>query len=274
MSFKCGTVKTNFHTHTTFADGKHSAREMILSAIEMGGEAIGFSEHGYTPMDHSWCMMPSTTEEYIKEIRALIPEYADRIKVYCGIEADYYTEFERSKFDYVIGSVHYVEKDGFYIPMDKSAKDTLDGIENYYGGDPVALARDYFSLVADVVRKTDADIIGHFDVIYKFNEKEPFFDENSKELIGIATDAIDALIPYGKPFEINTGAISRGYKTRPYPSSRLIDYIGARGGSVIMSSDSHNRETIYYALDEAYELLATRNFPKANILFYPSLKLV
>ena len=269
MSFKCKTVKTNFHTHTTFADGKNTAEEMILSAIAMGGEAVGFSEHGYTAIDHSWCMMPDVTKEYIKEIRSLSQKYSDKIKVFCGIEADYYTVFDRSEFDYVIGSVHYVEKDGFYIPMDKSAKDTRNGADKYYGGDNTALAKDYFALVSDIVRKTNADIIGHFDVIYKFNEKDPYFDESGHTLSRLATDAIDALLPYKKPFEINTGAISRGYKTLPYPSLQLIDYIGAKGGSVIMSSDSHNKDTVYFALDDAYELLVSRGFSKEKILFYP-----
>lgn len=251
MSFKCKTVKTNFHMHTTFADGKNNAEEMILAAIENGGEAVGFSEHGYTPIDHSWCMMPDTTEEYVKEIRSLIPKYADKIKVYCGIEADYYTVFDRSKFDYVIGSVHYVEKEGFYIPMDKSIKDTKDGVNKYYGGDGTALVKDYFSLVADVVRKTDADIIGHLDVIYKFNEKDPYFDETGKELTKIATDAIDALLPYGKPFEINTGAISRGYRTEAYPNDYFLNLIREMGGSLTYSSDAHDARYVFLGFDEA-----------------------
>jgi len=269
MTFKCKTVKTNFHTHTTFADGKHTAEEMILSAIEMGGEAIGFSEHGYTPIDHSWCMLPDATEAYISEINSLKEKYKGKIKIYCGIEADYYTEYDRSKFDYAIGSVHYVEKEGFYIPMDKSAKDTDECTEKFYGGDYLALAKDYFALVGDVLRKTGADIVGHLDVIYKFNEKNPRFDETDKSFLKAATDAIDSLLPYGKPFEINTGAISRGYRTLPYPSVGLIDYIGAKGGRVILSSDSHNANTIYFALDEVYELLMERKFPRDNILFYP-----
>lgn len=269
MTLKCKTVKTNFHMHTTFADGKNTAEEMILAAIEGGGEAVGFSEHGYTPIDHSWCMLPTATEDYIKEINLLKEKYKDKIKVYCGIEADYYTVYEKSKFDFSIGSVHYVEKDGFYIPVDKSAKDTDECTEKLYGGDYLAYVKDYFLLVGDVLRKTGADIVGHLDVIYKFNEKNPRFDETGKEFIRAATDAIDSLLPYGKPFEINTGAMSRSYKTRPYPSAPLIDYIAAKGGKVILSSDSHSSATVYFALDEAYEMLTDRGFPKENILFYP-----
>ena len=269
MTFKCKTVKTNFHMHTTFADGKNTVEEMILAAIDNGGEAVGFSEHGYTPIDHSWCMMPEVTDRYIENVNLYKEKYKDKIKVYCGIEADYYTVYDKTKFDYSIGSVHYVEKDGFYIPVDKSARDTDECTQRLYGGDYLALAKDYFLLVGDVLEKTGADIVGHLDVLYKFNEKDPRFDEEGKDFIKAATDAIDNLIPYGKPFEINTGAISRSYKTKPYPSAGLIDYIGAMGGKVIMSSDSHNADTVYFGLDDAYEMLVERKFPKENILFYP-----
>ena len=59
-------IKTNFHTHTTFCDGKNTAEEVVLSAIEKGFSAIGFSGHGYTPFDLRYCMQDM--EGYIKEI--------------------------------------------------------------------------------------------------------------------------------------------------------------------------------------------------------------
>ncbi len=262
-------IKTNFHTHTTFADGKSSAEEMVLSAIGHGCEAIGFSEHGYTPIDISWCMQPDTTEDYIREINSLKEKYKGKIKIYCGIEADYYTEYDKSKFDYSIGSVHYVKVGDVYFPTDLSAAATDEYTERLYGGDYLAYARDYYALVADVLRKTDADIIGHFDVLCKFNEIAPRIDERSSEYVKLATDAIDALIPCNKPFEINTGAISRSYRTTPYPASHFVDYIGACGGKIIMSSDSHNADNVVAGLDEAYEHIIARGFPKENVLFYP-----
>lgn len=269
MLDRCRVVKTNFHTHTSFADGKNTAEEMLLSAIERSGEAIGFSEHGYTPMDTSWCMSIDGTEDYISEIKRLKEKYASQIKVYCGIEADFFTEYDRSRFDYAIGSVHYVLKDGVYIPVDKSADDTDRYVSELYGGDYLAYARDYFALAGKVIEKTGADIIGHLDVLYKFNERRPRFDEEGDEFLKVASDAIDELLPYNKPFEVNTGAISRGYKKMPYPSAKLIDYIASKGGRFIMSSDSHSVSSVYFGLDDAYELLISRGVPRERILFYP-----
>jgi histidinol-phosphatase (PHP family) len=51
-------------------------------------------------------------------------------------------------------------------------------------------------------------------------------------------------------FEINTGAISRGYRTVPYPADDQIDYIKSKGGVFIMSSDSHAAGTICSGFEE------------------------
>ena len=59
-------------------------------------------------------------------------------------------------------------------------------------------------------------------------------------------NAADILLKTGKPFEINTGAMSRGYRTSPYPHKEIRDYIRAHGGKLILSSDSHSKETIAY----------------------------
>ncbi len=51
-------------------------------------------------------------------------------------------------------------------------------------------------------------------------------------------------------FEINTGAISKGYRTQPYPSAGQIAYIKSRGGVLILSSDSHAAGTVCYGFEE------------------------
>ena len=55
-------------------------------------------------------------------------------------------------------------------------------------------------------------------------------------------------------FEINTGAISKGYRTLPYPSADQISYIKSKGGILILSSDSHAAGTICYGFEEFGDL--------------------
>ena len=72
----------NFHTHTTFSDGKNTPEEVILFAVENGFESLGFSDHGYTSYDERYCM--KDTLGYIKEIKRLKEKYQDKIEIYLG----------------------------------------------------------------------------------------------------------------------------------------------------------------------------------------------
>ena len=65
----------NFHTHSTFCDGKNTVEEVALAAIEKGFCAIGFSGHGYTDYDLRYCM--KNTDGYIAEIKNLKEKYYD-----------------------------------------------------------------------------------------------------------------------------------------------------------------------------------------------------
>ena len=55
-------------------------------------------------------------------------------------------------------------------------------------------------------------------------------------------------------FEINTGAISKGYRTSPYPAADQIAYIKSKGGVLILDSDSHATGTIAYGFEEFSDL--------------------
>ena len=107
---------------------------------------------------------------------------------------------------------------------------------------------------ADVIARTHADLIGHFDLITKYNEKNALFDEESPRYLDAAFSALDALLETGRPFEVNTGAISRGYRSRPYPALPLLRRIAQKGGRVVLSSDSHSAKTLCAHFAEATAL--------------------
>ena len=163
----------------------------------------------------------------------------------------------------------------------------------------------YFDTVGGIVAATDCDIIGHFDLLTKFNEQWAFgYDGRlvKKSPYGICSDlaaAADTSVIYDtaderyiaawkraidrifddcaerykngyrnrleklgvleagdRPvFEINTGAISRGYRTAPYPAADQIAYIKSKGGVLILSSDIHAAGTIQSGFDEYGNLI-------------------
>lgn len=234
----------DLHTHTVYSDGNNTPEEMVLSAIEKGLDVIGISDHSYTSFDDLYCIKKETVEEYIKEIEGLKAKYGDKIKILCGIEQDLYSGMPEYDFDYVIGSVHYIKLGDEYITVDNTTEELKRAASKYFGGDFYSLVEEYYRLVGMVAERTGADIIGHFDLITKFQEKEPLFDEKDERYIKAWQKAIDKLIEANIPFEINYGAISRGYRTTPYPSKDIQEYIAKKGGKLILSSDSHHIDTI------------------------------
>lgn len=262
----------NYHTHTAFCDGLNSPREMVVSAIEKDMVSLGFSGHAHTKFDEAYCMSHGAALVYRNTVRGLAEEYSDKIEILCGLEYDIYSDelFKTDEglplWDYVIGSVHYVLVNGEYRPVDESVESIKETVRDFYSGDIYDFCKDYFETVAKVCDVTDCDIIGHFDLITKFNEDSLLFDEKDLRYIAAYKNALDKLIPYGKPFEINTGAMAKGLWTKPYPSRVILEEIFRRGGKIALSSDSHRKETVDFWLKEAAELAYEIGFRKYTVM--------
>ena len=241
--------KCDLHMHTTYCDGKSSAEEMVLSAIEKGLDTVGVATHSFTSKDNLYCIKAENVPRFQAEVNALKEKYADKIRVLCGVEQEYMSDFPLDGFDYSIGSVHYFFVQNKYSHVDHSEEYFLSSVNKYFGGDFYAAAENYYESVANVIEKTGADIIGHFDLVNKFNEGCKFFDVKHPRYVAAYTKALDKLLKTGRPFEINTGAISRGYRTEPYPHADILKIIKERGGKLILSSDAHHEKNVAYQFD-------------------------
>lgn len=249
-------ISKDLHMHTAYCDGNGTPEEMVLAAIDKGLTTVGISGHSYTFFDTSYCMQKADIPRYISELHYLRAKYFDRIHVLCGVEQDYYSDYPTDDFDYIIGSVHYLKVDDVYIPVDESPEILKDAAEKYFDGDIYALCEQYYETVADVADRTDCDIIGHFDLISKFIEKEPLFDVHHPRYVAAWQYAVDELLLFDIPFEINTGAMARGYRSAPYPSAEIIAYIKKKGGKFVLSSDAHSADAVAYGFKELEELIS------------------
>lgn len=248
-------ILEDFHVHTCFCDGKDEPEQMVLAAIKLNMKKIGLLHHSYVPFDEEFCIKKGGEREFIAEIDRLRQKYCGKIEIYCGIEQDYFSKPPADNYDYVIGSVHYVKINGKYFSVDESVE-TFEKIANdVFGGDYYAFAEEYFRLVSNVLEKTNADIIGHFDLISKFNESGRFFDEKNKRYINAANFAIEKLVKYKIPFEVNMGAAARGYKTEFYPNEYFIRKIAGFGGKFILSSDAHSKDFLCFEFEKSEEKL-------------------
>lgn len=233
----------DLHTHTTYCDGQDTPEQMVRAAIEKGLCCIGFSAHGFTAFDTSYCMAADAQARYKQEILSLRETYRGQIEIYLGCEQDYYGT-AAAGYDYVIGSVHYLHPQGAYVPVDLSRAALTEGVRQYYGGDFYAAAAAYYASVADVYNKTRCDIVGHFDLITKYNEGGALFSEDDRRYQTSALAAADALLSVGTLFEINTGAITRGHRTVPYPAPFILRHIAQRGGGIVLSGDTHAAQNL------------------------------
>ncbi len=247
-------IKADFHVHTTFCDGTSSPEEYVEEALKRGMTSLGFSVHAYTPFDESFCIQKNAMKDYITAIRRLKDAYRGKLRILCGAEVDGYGKRPDEALDYIIGSLHYVRKNGRYYPVDESLEALNNAINEAWEGDALAFAEDYYREVTRI-EALSPDIIGHIDLLTKFNEQKTLFDETDKRYLAAAKGAIDALLPLGVPFEVNTGAIFRGYRQTPYPAEELLAYILSKGGKVLLSSDAHHASGLMYCFDEWEEKL-------------------
>ena len=239
--------------------------EMAQAALDKGMYAIGFSSHSTMPFECGWTMRGAPVDVYLAEA-ARRELFAGKLDVLAGLELDYHSDVPIDGLDYVVSSTHFVLKDGDYLPVDESGARISADADKYYGGDVFGYIRDFYEDVSHLADRGPC-VIGHFDLVTKFNEGGCMFDESDPRYIGPATDALEALAKKDVVFEINTGAIYRGSRLSPYPSALLLGRIAELGGRVILASDAHCTDAVAYKFDEAAEYAAVAGIK--NIEKYP-----
>lgn len=253
-------LDSSYHVHSVFSDGENSPEEIVYAAIEKGMSYLGFSDHGYTPYDDSYCI--KNTDNYIREICRLKEKHKDDIKILLGIEEDAFAPVDRQRLDYIIGSCHYIYKDGKYYPVDTSYQH-FEQCFALFEGDAVAFAESYYSGFCDYILKWKPDIIGHFDIITKYDEKMQSCFLNNESYKQVASRYARIAAQSGCLFEVNTGAISRGYRTSPYPSASLLWDLKQLDAGIILSSDSHRPDTLDFGFQETRGYLRDIGFRHA-----------
>ena len=123
-------------------------------------------------------------------------------------------------------------------------------VREYYRGDFYAFIEQYFAMVGEIYDKTHCDIVGHFDLVTKFNEDGSLFDTSHPRYRAAALAALDRLCACPVIFEVNTGAIARGYRKTPYPENWLLDELRRRKMPLLLCSDCHDRRFLLCGMDE------------------------
>ena len=238
---KNASTRSNIHCHTSFVDGRDTAEEMVQAALALGFHTLGFSEHGHADYDDC-SMTPEQEPVYRAEILRLREKYAGRIHILLGYEHDWFSPASEEPCDYYIESVHYLPGGDGYWSVDWTRQKLEAAIARYYGGDPYAMCRHYFRAVCESIEGTNAAVLGHIELVMKFNERRDLFDDADPRYLDPALECAETAARSGRLVEINTGAIARGYRTQPYPGETMLKRVQACGGRIILTSDCHNSD--------------------------------
>lgn len=259
-------IYRDFHVHTAHDHGRGMPAEMAFTAAQSGMEALGMVGHAQMEFFCDYAMTPEAEKAFMVEMATLKAQYAGEMDLFCGIELDYYSLPTSLPYDYRIGSVHYIKSEGQVISVDSDPDELAENVRRYCGGDYRRLYQIYYETVSQIIEKTDADIVGHIDLISKFNEDGQMFSMEDPAYRRAALDAVSVLLEKDRLFEINSGAISRGCRTTPYPLPWILKEIHDRGGRIVLSSDAHATNTMLFQFDQSIELAKSVGFKTTWVL--------
>jgi histidinol-phosphatase (PHP family) len=227
----------DYHTHTArcgHASGLPT--EYVQAALERGLAGIGIADH--LPLlpdaDPRLTMGAADLPGYVAEVQALKADYPGYVLL--GVEADYrpHTVSEvrgllaEYPFDYVIGSVHFLEDWAFDDPRE---------ISEYADRDIDEVWVQYLELLGDAAESGLFTIMGHLDLVKKFGYRPT--RTLDKELGRL----VDRVARAGVLVEINTAGLHKPVG-EAYPDPDILRRLCEAGVPITFGSDAHLPEHV------------------------------
>jgi histidinol-phosphatase (PHP family) len=253
----------NYHGHSFFCDGHEAPEAYIKKAIELGLKTLGISSHAPVPFDTDWNMPQHRLPEYLKMMSVLKQKYKKHINVLTSMEVDYipglagpaHGQTVSSNLDYVIGSIHFVEKfpDNTHFSIDSSTENFIKGVREIFGGDVKKTVKRYFELQKEMLEKEPPHIIGHLDKIRMHNRKHFFFDEKASWYVNEVYETIALAAEKGIIVEINTKYFNSSGQT--FPSRDHFKWMAEKRIPLTLSSDAHLPDKLLSGFVDVIEML-------------------
>jgi len=246
-------MRIDLHNHTTRCNhAEGTVDEYIRRAIEIGIDIYGFSEHAPMDFDSYYRLGFDKMDEYRDDILRAKSKYKNEIEILLGYEVDYLKghmdkRVLNSKVDYLIGSVHFLDKWGF---------DNPEFIGGWKKRDIDDIWQEYFDAIEAMAKSRYFDIVGHFDLIkiFKFMPK--------KDIRIIAHNAFKEIKKAGMPIELNSAGLRKPIK-EIYPSKMLLEVAYEMNIPITFSSDAHAIEQVGFGYHETVTLAKSVGYKKA-----------
>ena len=245
----------DYHVHTNYSDdSEYLMEDVVKDAIDMGMDEICFTDHVDYGIKKDWDdptgmiyrqggdnepdLIPLANVDYpkyIEEINTLRMKYP-LITIKQGLEfgiqthtiPQYQKLFNTYPFDFIILSCHQVEDKEFWTQDFQKGRTQQQYNERYY------------QEILDVIKVyKDYSVLGHLDLIARYDEQGPYPFNNIKQII---TLILKQVIKDGKGIEVNTSSHRYGLKDST-PSKDILKLYQELGGTIItIGSDSHKKE--------------------------------
>lgn len=248
----------DIHMHTHYcghASGEIEA--MVLQAIELGMQTMGFSEHFYYPdffvEPCPDCVIPQHDfPQYLSDIGQLQSRYQGQIEILIGAEIDFLPDFITAQqkniskwpLDYVIGSIHMLDN----LMIDFSEEDMRAHMQVW--GGVHAMWDKYWDSIGQLIDMNVCDILGHLDLPRKFSPGIV----NPSHYLDRVVELLDRMLDRGLALDVNTGGIVRSAQKEMYPGKEILKYAAQKKVNISMGSDAHRAEEIgrYFPQTIAY----------------------
>jgi histidinol-phosphatase (PHP family) len=251
---------TDYHLHLRQDDLEATAAEhfteenvdrYLAAAEEHGISELGVSEHVYRfaqaldVWDHPFWLEQATDD---------LDAYADFVRttpLRLGIEADFIPGaeertsnlLEARRFDYVVGSVHFLGNRA----VDDEGYDVWEG-----QGDPDRVWTRYFETLAEAARAGLFDILAHPDLVKVWGRGRPVPERDPRFYY---EPAVEAIAESGIAVEVSTAGLRKPAE-EIYPSRPFAEMCVDAGAEFALSSDAHTPEQVGYGYDQAMDFLA------------------
>jgi histidinol-phosphatase (PHP family) len=218
-------------------------------------------------------MKPERLESYRNEIRDLRERFGNRLNIWLGAELDYLPtpgvrRFQQDElfwagFDYFVASVHFLGGRDSSRAFDGTEEEFMAILQDDYRGEIREMTADYYQRLSHVPELPGAVIVGHLDVIKRWNATGTYFNDEEPWYREQVEAALNALKYSGILVELNTAGWRKGLG-EPYPAIWILERCRDLGIPVTVSSDSHVPDQLTWGFERAKELLASLRIEPIN----------
>ena len=228
----------DYHIHA-LAHGEYDYSESWLRLFAENARRKRLAEIGFSEHDE---YLPRIKPDKLKRLQEDFPV----LKIKIGLEVDYHPgregEIQRMlvnsnfDYDYIIGSVHFIDGWGFDHPDFKDQFATRD-IDDIYA--------DYFTLLNQAVKSRLFDIVGHLDLIKIWGHR-PL----KKPISAYVEPVLNTIKAAGMVVEINSSGLRKAVG-EIYPARQILELMLALNIPITLGSDAHHPSQLGEGLEEA-----------------------